>query len=40
MGPVIVVGDLNSDPWRSGAETKVDLEVRLFVEEMQLQDVS
>ena len=39
-GPVIVVGDCNYDPRRRGAETEVDREVRLFVEEMRLQDVS
>ena len=39
-GPVIVVGDFNYDPWRRGAETEVDHEVRMFVEEMRLQDVS
>ena len=38
--PVIVVGDLNCDPRRRGAETEVDREVRMFVEEMRLQDVS
>ena len=38
--PVIVVGDFNYDPWRRGAETEVDREVRMFVEEMRLQDVS
>ena len=38
--PVIVVGDFNYDPRRRGAETEVDREVRLFVEEMRLQDVS
>ena len=35
-----MVGDFNYDPRRSGAETEVDREVRLFVEEMRLQDVS
>ena len=35
-----MVGDFNYDPPRSGAETEVDQEVRLFVEEMRLQDVS
>ena len=39
-GPVIVVGDFNYDPRRRGAETEVDCKVRLFVEEMWLQDVS
>ena len=39
-GPVIVVGDFNYDPQRRGAETEVDREVRMFVEEMRLQDVS
>ena len=39
-GPVIVVGDFNYDPPRRGAETEVDREVRTFVEEMGLQDVS
>ena len=39
-GPVIVVGDLNYDPQRRGAETEVDREVLRFVEEMRLQDVS
>ena len=39
-GPVIVVGDFNQDPQRRGAETEVDREVRKFVEEMRLQDVS
>ena len=38
--PVIVVGDFNYDPRRRGAETEVDREVRRFVEEMTLQDVS
>ena len=38
-GPVIMVGDFNYDPRRSGAETEVDREVRKFVEEMRLQDV-
>ena len=37
-GPVIVVGDY--DPRRRGAETGVYREVRKFVEEMRLQDVS
>ena len=36
--PVIVVGDSKYDPRRSGAETEVDREVRLLVEEMRLQD--
>ena len=39
-GPVIVVGDFNYDPRRGGAETEVDREVRKFVEEMRLQNVS
>ena len=39
-GPVIVVRDFNYDPRRRGAETEVDREVRMFVEEMRLQDVS
>ena len=39
-GPVIMVGDFNYGPRRSGAETEVDREVRMFVEEMRLQDVS
>ena len=39
-GPVIVVGDFNYDPRRRGAETELDREVRKFVEEMRLQDVS
>ena len=39
-GPVIVVGDFNYDPRRRGAETEVDSEVRMFVGEMRLQDVS
>ena len=39
-GPVIVVGDFNYNPRRRGAETEVDREVRKFVEEMRLQDVS
>ena len=39
-GPVIVVGDFNYDPRRRGAETEVDREVRMFVEEMRLQNVS
>ena len=38
-GPVIVVGDFNYDPRRRGAETEVDREVRMFQEEMRLQDV-
>ena len=38
-GPVIVVGDFNYDPRRRGTETEVDREVRMFVEEMRLQDV-
>ena len=39
-GPVIVVGDFNYDPRRKGAETEVDRELWMFVEEMRLQDVS
>ena len=39
-GPVIVVGDFKYDPRRRGAETEVDRQVRKFVEEMRLQDVS
>ena len=39
-GPVIVVGDFNYDLRRRGTETEVDREVRMFVEEMRLQDVS
>ena len=39
-GPVIVVGDFNYHPLRRGAETEVDREVGMFVEEMRLQDVS
>ena len=39
-GPVIVVGDFNYDPGRRGAEKEVDREVRKFVEEMRLQNVS
>ena len=39
-GPVIVVEDYHYDPRRSGAGTEVDEEVRLLVEEMQLQDMS
>ena len=39
-GPVIVVGDFNYDPRRRGAETEVDREVRMFVEDMRLWDVS
>ena len=39
-GPVIVVGDFNYDPRRRGAKTEVHREVRKFVEEMRLQDVS
>ena len=38
--PVIVVGGFNYDPRERGAETEVDREVRMFVEEMRLQDVS
>ena len=39
-GPVIVVGDFNYDPRRRGAETQVDREVQMFVEEKGLQNVS
>ena len=39
-GPVIVAGDFNYDPRRRGTETEVDREVRMFVEEKRLQDVS
>ena len=39
-GPVIVVAEFNYDPRRRGAETEVDREVPMFVEEMRLQDVS
>ena len=39
-GPVIIVGDFNYEPRRRGAETEVDREVRMFVEDMRLQDVS
>ena len=39
-GPVIVVGDFNYDTRRCGAETEVDREVGLFVEEMALHDGS
>ena len=39
-GPVILVGDFNYDPRRRGAETRVDREMRKFVEEMRLQNVS
>ena len=39
-GPVIVVGDFNYHSRRRGAETEVEREVRMFVEEMRLQDVS
>ena len=38
-GPVIVVGDFKYDPRGRGAETEVNREVRMFVEEMRLQDV-
>ena len=38
--PVIVVGDLNYDPRRRGAEREVVRKVRMFAEEMRLQDVS
>ena len=34
------LGTSTTIPWRRGAETEVDREVRLFVEEMWLQDVS
>ena len=39
-GPVFVVGDFNYHPRRRGTETEVDRKVRMFVEEMRLQDVS
>ena len=39
-GPVIVVGDFNYDPRRRGSETEMDRELRKFLEEMRLQDVS
>ena len=39
-GPVIVVGDFNCDPRRRGTDTEVDRKVRMFVEEIRLQDVS
>ena len=39
-GPVIVLGDLNYCPKRPCAETEVDREVRRFVEEMGLQELS
>ena len=39
-GAVIVVGDFNYHPQRRGAETEVDRQVRKFVEEMRLHDVS
>ena len=39
-GPVIVVGDFNYDPRRRGAGAELDREMRKFVEEMRLQDVS
>ena len=39
-GPVIVVRNCNYDLRRRGAETEVDREVRMFVEELRLQDVS
>ena len=39
-GPVIVLGDFNYNRRRRGTETDVDCEVRMFVEEMRLQDVS
>ena len=35
-----MVGDFNYDLRRRGAEKKMDREVRMFVEEMRLQDVS
>ena len=35
-----MVGDFNYNPLRRGTETEVDREVRMFVEEMRLQDVS
>ena len=35
-----MVGDFNYNPRRSSAETEMDREVRLLVEEMRLQDVS
>ena len=37
---LIVLGDFNYDPRRGGVETEVDREVRMFVDEMRLQDVS
>ena len=39
-GPVVVVGAFKYDPRGGGAETEVDREVRLFVEQMRLQDMS
>ena len=39
-GRVIVVGDFNYYPGRRGVETEVNREVRMFVDEMRLQDVS
>ena len=39
-GPVIIVWDFNYDPRRRGAETEVNREVRMFPEDMRLQDVS
>ena len=39
-GPVIVVEDFNYDPRRRGTEAEVDREVRMFLEEMRLQNVS
>ena len=39
-GTVIVLGDFNCDHLMRGAKTEVDPEMRMFVEEMQLQDVS
>ena len=39
-GTVIVAGDFNYDPRRRGAETEANNEVRMFAEEMRLQDVS
>ena len=37
---VIVVGDYNHGPQRQGVETEEDWELRLFLEEMRLQDMS
>ena len=39
-GMVIVIGDFNYESRRRGAGTEMDREVRLFVEEIRLQDVS